>query len=136
MDENVKTKCCELLPKLIDEISGNEKVIVAGDFNLLFDLKGAEHLKMLTNFYNDATQSMVTLDRKPIIGTFFGYSHDRYSSLDPTHLDRIFLTKDLQATQVTVDTNTYRDAAETYDVLDKRDLYPSDHYPLLTTIII
>ncbi|MDO5608080.1 MAG: endonuclease/exonuclease/phosphatase family protein [Capnocytophaga sp.] len=87
-------------------------VILAGDFNVTPD---SEAIKVLKELLNDSYKSHPEIPK----GTFTAFDTNR---IPETRIDYIFVSKNLKTKNFTINHRRIE------------DLYPSDHYPVQTTV--
>lgn len=136
LNEEVKTKSCHMLNKIIADVAGELKFICSGDFNFFPDQQEKEQEAILESFMTDVSRGAVTLGGKPVVGTFIGHEQDAFKAdLNNmiSRLDRVYVNSNMGAEYVSVlYTKTMLPYETVEDELTHRN-YPSDHLPILTT---
>ena len=133
LDEDLKTKSCHALLKIIKSVAKDTSFFLSGDFNFFPDRDGGLQRSVLTSEFDDLAKGAVTLGGKHVEGTFVGFDHDEFKAdLNNmvSRLDHIF-GKGLNASNPILYTKTMLDVEP--PELTTRD-YPSDHLPLLITL--
>ncbi len=115
--ESTRESQANVLLNKLNELQSNGKVICTGDFNT----------ESTSNVYKNMTavtdDSMVTAKQKNEIGnTFHGYGDKDEEEHGP--IDFIFVTKGTEVERYNIIRNTVD------------GMYPSDHYPIVTDIIL
>ncbi len=149
---------------IIKEVCGDERAIVAGDFNFFPDRDGGKQRAILTDFQlasfplwdvGGKMWSETSQTARPIEGTFVGYDHDEFKCKDlsqpSSRLDHIFLKGDVMvASHLKLCTETMvqhlgemlylmvfctqKQVVPEPPELSCRDLLPSDHLALLVEL--
>lgn len=132
LNEEIKTKCCNLLPNLIETLSEGQPWLLTGDFNFFPDKDGDKQRKILTDFgFVDQCKGAKTLKGTEIEGTFVGFEQDEFKD-DlknlTSRLDHIFSNTLISGSNPIIYTKTCLE--EEPEELTTRD-YPSDHLPLV-----
>ena len=140
LDEDIKTKACQKLLELIDDICDFDRVVLSGDFNFFFDgnRMGAKHLSIMEAALTNISKNKLTSQElRNINGTFVGYPHDEFCAKDPRNpdscLDYIFVDCDVKYDDnVTVLTKTFLENEPTE--LSEPYSLPSDHLALVAQL--
>jgi endonuclease/exonuclease/phosphatase family metal-dependent hydrolase len=115
--ENARTESSKLLLNEIGKLSTDYPVILTGDFNCT---STAEGYKIITSKLSDSKYSSKTESIGGNI-TFNGFGND----IKPDNkIDFIFVNDKVEVLNHIIDTTTFN------------GLYPSDHYPIITEILL
>jgi endonuclease/exonuclease/phosphatase family metal-dependent hydrolase len=115
--ENARTESSKLLLNEIGKLSTDYPVILTGDFNCT---STAEGYKIITSKLSDSKYSSKTESIGGNI-TFNGFGND----IKPDNkIDFIFVNDKVEVLNHIIDTTTFN------------GLYPSDHYPVITEILL
>jgi endonuclease/exonuclease/phosphatase family metal-dependent hydrolase len=132
LEEKLKEEQVKSIINILDV----NTMILCGDFNFFPDKDGDKQRLMLTTHLNDLGKGAKTLQGRSIEGTFVGYEHDEFKadlSNMVSRLDNVFASKDVHAESAILYTRTMLTPEP--EELTSRST-PSDHLPLIVTIVV
>lgn len=134
-NEIIKTRSVEMLREMLPTIASGKPFILSGDFNFFPDKDGHQQLQNLSTIGTRVT-GFQTESGRVIEGTFVGYEQDEFKTPDPKNphsiLDNIILSG-FGWSDPKTSTKTFEDVEP--DELSERNKLPSDHLPLIVTVI-
>lgn len=129
--EEDKTKCCEILKKLIPQ---HQSFVLAGDFNFFPDKDGNKQRASL-GFKDLGKGAITSKGGVPCEGTFIGYQHDEFKADLKnmiSRLDHVFGSQNIETVDkpLLINKTMTEFDVESKDEFDEERRYPSDHLPL------
>lgn len=137
LEEKLKTESCHQILDIVKEIvsDSNQEFIICGDFNFFPDRDGDKQRAILTDkgSLQDLGKGAITINGKPLEGTFVGYEHDDFKAdlkKMVSRLDHVFGSKNVRRiSDPILITKTMKFFEPTEELTDRN--LPSDHLPLL-----
>lgn len=140
--KKARVESAKLVRQRISEIAGDEPAIVTGDFNV--DQTHESYNTMTEGGRLNDSYSIADIRYAPN-GTFNGYYTDGFTS---SRIDHVFVTPGIEVLRYGVLTDTYRtkdrkeerielsDAPGEIDAVRYNARVPSDHFPVVTEIVL